>query len=659
MKKIIILFSSLFYIDFAFILLGFGSVSFGAIIRIILSNLTISFLMHFIKNKKIFKRVSLILIIVLSLYAFIQLEFKNFLSTYYSFKAVSKGIGGVKGYIWYFISSAKPSYYLVFLSIAVYLLLDEYLKLDEKKLVDDIFKKIYKDQYKKKLRKAKTRFTIEKKILICIIIFLLTILAPLTSSINDLVLAYTYNDNYDIILNNIGSNHFLFKDLYSSIFPRKLEFVIEEENKAIEGEDVLVEKESLSKIIDDSEWKSLVDSETNKSIKNIDDYLLSKSTYHETKHTGEFEDCNFIYFLVESFDYISIDENLTPTLYKMWSEGYHFTNHYTPVFACCTGDSEFVSMTGIYPLRSVCTAYEALDTNLTTSLAGLFKQSGYSVKAFHNWGDQFYKRSKLEPAYGVDEYLDVNGLDIKRISGWQSDADLIESALPHFINEDKFFSFFITSSMHWPYDSSSTLGDKYLNEINEYYPNYPIEVKRYISKCMEFDRGLELLLEELEKAGKLDNTVISIFADHRPLKFETPTLVKYTQLVDRSGSHDNNLTPYIIYNNKTRGKEINTPCSTIDHVPTIANLFNLNYDPRFYMGHDAFEDDCIVIFNSLDWITTKGSYSKSSGKASEGLDKEYVDTINAHVKNVTNISKAIIEYNYFDKRKSVIYPKYK
>lgn len=657
MKKLACLLVSLLYIDISFILLGFRTFSFSTFIRILLTDLTISLLLMFIKNKKWFKRISIIVISVLSLYAFIQLQFKNFMSTFYSFRAVGKGIGGVKGYIWYFISSAKPRYFLVFLSIAIFIVMHTFININEKNIAENIFKYIYKADYKKKLRKAKMTFTLSKKILICFNVFLLSTLFPYISRDNDLVNAYQFEDNYDTLLKNIGTNHFLFKDLYSSVFPRKTEFVIEKETlPVLEGR---TEEENLEKTIDDSEWISLMEKETNKSIKNIDEYLMAQSTDHETKHTGEYEDCNFIYFLVESFDYIAIDENLTPTLYKIWSEGYHFSNHYTPVFACCTGDSEFVSMTGIYPLRSVCTAYETLDTNLTTSLAGLFKEKGYTVKAFHNWDDQFYKRSKLEYAYGVDEYLDINDLKMKHISGWQSDAALIEDALPHFINEDKFFSFFITSSMHWPYDESSTLGDKYLKEINEYYKDYPIEVKRYISKCMEFDRGLELLLNKLEEAGKLDDTVISIFADHRPLKFDTQTLFKYTKIVERSGSHDNNLTPFIIYNNKTRGKEINTPCSTIDHVPTIANLFNLNYDPRFYMGHDAFEDDCIVIFNSLDWITKDGEYSKGTNKGSEGLDEDYIKAINSHVKNVTNISKTIIDHNYFDKRKSVIYPKYK
>lgn len=660
MKKICSLFISLLFIDASFILIGFESFSFGTVIRIIITNLTLSLLLSFINDNKAYKITSIIALSIFSIYAVVQLQFKNFMSTFYSFKAVSKGIGGVKDYILYFITSAKPIFFLVFLSIAIFILLDKYLNIDEKQIIENIYKKLYKSNYKKKLKKIKSS-SIEKKVLICINLLLLSILSPLVSRQDDLVFAYKFQDNYDILLNNLGPNHFLFKDLYSTIFPRKTEFTIEKEIIPIDThiDNSEEDEEELEKTIDDSKWISLMENETNNSIKNVDEYLMSKSTEHETKYTGKFEDYNFIYFLVESFDFIAIDENLTPTLYKLWNESYHFTNHYTPIFSCATGDSEYVAMTGIYPLRSVCTPYEALDNNLNTSLAGLFKEKGYTVKAFHNWTDQFYKRSQLEYAYGVDDYKDYNQLDIKTIVGWQSDVDLIEKALPDFINEDKFFTFFITSSMHWPYDSPSTLGDKYINEINKYYSDYPTDMKRYLSKCMELDKALELLLTKLDEAGKLDDTVISLFADHHPLKFDLSTLYKYSKTLIRTKDHDADLTPFIIYNSKTKSKEINNPCSTIDHVPTIANLFNLNYDPRFYMGHDAFEKECIVVFNNLDWITIKGSYSKGSNTASKGLDNDYIEAINSHVKNITNISKTIIDYDYYEKRKSVIYPEYK
>lgn len=657
MKKFVSLLISLLYIDFLFIFIEFNSITLGGLIRILLTNITISLLVSFIKNDKAYKIVSYVLLTILSIYSYVQLEFNNFMSTFYSFKAIEQGFAGVKGYIWYFISSSKAEYFLVLLSLLIFALLDHFLKIDDKKVNDYIYRLLHKNETKKRSKKTKPVLTIFNRILLFFILLFLTILSPLTSNINDLITAYTYNDNYELILKNTGSNHFLFKDFYSFLFPRKIEFVIENENTTLLN-DTNAEDEK-EETIDDSEWISLMEAETNTSIKNIDEYLLSRPTNHETKHTGEFEDCNFIYFLTESLDYIAIDENLTPTLFKMWNDGYHFTNHYTPMYSCGTGDSEFTAMTGVLPLRSVCTPYEVLNTNLHTSLAGLFKESGYNVRAFHNWNDQFYKRTQLEVAYGIDEYRDIDKLDIKLVKGWQSDVSLIENALPYFIDDDKFFTFFITSSMHWPYDESSYIGDKYVSQINEYYPDYPSDVKRYISKCMELDKALELLLNKLEEAGKLDNTVISLFSDHKPYKLNSSDIVKYSQLKDRNGRYGTDLTPFIIYNTKTRGKEIDTICSTIDHVPTIANLFNLNYDPRFYVGNDAFEDQSIVIFNNLDWITNKGSYVVSTNKSSDGLNQEYVGSINSQVKNIANISKAILQYDYFEKRKSVIYPEYK
>lgn len=646
MKKTLTVLLSLFTIDIIFILCGFDTINLGTIFRVLMTDLCIGLLLNLIKDKKKHKITSIIIISIFALYAFIQLEFKNFVGAYYSLKAVSNGIGGAKGYIWYFIISSKLKYYLVFLGVAVFILCDKYLN-------EDILSK-----YIKKLNISEIT-----KVVILTNIITLTFALPLASTSDDLVMAYRYHDNYDMLLNNIGPSQFFFKDFFSLLFPRKYEFQMEE--------DEIIEEEknnsnsyysslNLNPIeIDDTKWQQIMNKEEDTSIKNIDEYLISLNKNHSNEYTDMFKGYNFIYILTESLDFMAIDEDLTPTLYKMWNNGYHFTNHYSPIYSCATGDSEFTAMTSIYPYRSVCTPYEVLDTNLETSLAGLFKQEGYTVKAYHNWTDQFYKRSKLEYAYGFEDYKDFEQLKIKAIKGWQSDVELVNKALPEFINEDRFFTFLITSSMHWPYDEDSNLGNKYISEINKYHKDYPIEVKRYLSKSMEFDRALETLLKSLEEAGKLDNTVISFFSDHRPFKFESDIFKKYSTIVDRNKTYGNYLTPFVIYNSKLNGEEINNVCSTIDNLPTIANLFGLNYDPRLYMGKDAFTDECIVVMNNLDWITNKGSYKKSTDKASTGITDEYKEKINAHIKNMTNISKTILDYDYFKLRKEIIYPTYK
>ena len=56
-----------------------------------------------------------------------------------------------------------------------------------------------------------------------------------------------------------------------------------------------------------------------------------------------------VVFVAEAFSPMSISEDLTPTLYKMYNEGFQFTNFYTPVYYVSTSDGEYVSLTSLLP----------------------------------------------------------------------------------------------------------------------------------------------------------------------------------------------------------------------------------------------------------------------------------------------------------------------
>ena len=232
----------------------------------------------------------------------------------------------------------------------------------------------------------------------------------------------------------------------------------------------------------------------------------------------------------------------------------------------------------------------------------------------------------------------------------------MKQAIPHFINEDKFMAHIVTSSMHFPYDMNSTLGNRYMEQINEVHPDYHINIKRYLSKCMELDKGLNTLLTSLEEAGKLEDTVIVMFADHHPLKTTLDTLTEYTTQFDRSYGLNEDKTPLIIYNAGTESKDIETVSSTFDVLPTVANLFNLNYDPRLYVGTDIFSnEENTVIFTNGDWISTYGWYDASEGTFTNFDDsnpaaENWVQNQNKKVINSTNISLMIYKTDYFKKR---------
>ena len=232
---------------------------------------------------------------------------------------------------------------------------------------------------------------------------------------------------------------------------------------------------------------------------------------------------------------------------------------------------------------------------------------------------------------------------------------------PEFINQDKFMTAIITSAMHYPYEKYSVLGTRYLDEINEVHPDYPDAVKSYLSKCMDFDAAMKYLLDELEAAGKLEDTVIMFFNDHHPFELDEQTIADYS-FTDFDRMEDLNIDrgQFIIYNAGQPAQEFTGVNSTFDILPTMLNLFNISYDPRLYMGADYFSSkEKVVYMPEGDWITDMGIYFMGSGEF-KGREPEqgYKEAISKEIQNMLNISKMIFKSDYFKNRQFITTPKY-
>ncbi len=628
-------FISLLLIDLIFYLISFEKLRFIALLRMILINGALAFLCTLFTSKtkkRLNTIICFILIFLFGVYAYIQLGLKNMLETYYSFKAVADGGFRVSEFVGYFIKSTKWTYYLEFLPAILYLILRRY----------------FNDDYK-----------ISIKMIAVPIICASLLLLSLINSEGPLKEAIKGQDNLDVIVSHTGVNTFLFEDISSLFISHENNLVIENaEEEMIEEE---IPKEiSLKRTFDDTRWLNDIDEENDDTLKTIDNYLISRPIENKNDMTGHYEGYNFIYFLVESLDYMGIDKELTPTIWKMMNDGYYFSNHYTPVFTCGTGDSEFASMTSLMPYGSNCTVYSVTHNNLSNSIATLFKNKGYSTYEFHNWDDTFYKRSELSKAYGVDVYKDIDDLDFDIVYGWQSDSILAEKTMDYYINDDNFFVYYVTSTMHWPYNEDSYYGNHYLDRINEVHPDYPLEVKRYISKTMEFDKMLETLIDGLKKADKLDKTVFCFWPDHHPFNISVDYVKRYTNIIDRYQPYGFYMSPFIIYCANDKGETNTSICSTFDHLPTVANLFNLNYDPRLYVGNDIFNDNCRVILTNGDWINNDGIYIYASDEFinfnNSETSKEKIDKITTEVRNTVKVSRAMVSTDYFNKRSYLVNP---
>ena len=69
---------------------------------------------------------------------------------------------------------------------------------------------------------------------------------------------------------------------------------------------------------------------------------------------------------------------------------------------------------------------------------------------------------------------------------------------------------------------------------------------------------------------------------------------------------------------------------SIDVLPTVLNLFGLEYDSRIIMGKDILSTSTgIAIFKDKSWVTDKGTYYASKGKfVGEDVDDDYIKNIN-------------------------------
>ena len=94
---------------------------------------------------------------------------------------------------------------------------------------------------------------------------------------------------------------------------------------------------------------------------------------------------------------------------------------------------------------------------------------------------------------------------------------------------------------------------------------------------------------------------------------------------------------------------IDKPCMSSDVLPTVYNLFGVNYDSRLFTGQDILSDSLgIAIMRNRSFVTSKGTYFSNNNYFTGSEDAEYIKNINQLVNNRLTISKLILKTNYYN-----------
>lgn len=428
------------------------------------------------------------------------------------------------------------------------------------------------------------------------------------------------------------------------------ELVINNDNNIEEPTDILEEIKYNELDID---FEKLSKIENNSSLQQLAEYFKNAEKTRQNEYTGIFRDKNLIFILAEGFNEIAVDENLTPTLYKLTHEGFVFNNFYSPVFLSTTG-GEFQAMTGLIPTQEILSSWKTPGKELLFSLGNVFNDLGYNVNAYHNWTYNYYSREITMPALGFNNYMACwNGLqNYMNCRKWPtSDIELISKTSPMYIsNANKFMTYYITLSGHAEYNfSGNYIAAK--NKILVDHLNYSTPIKAYLATQIELDRSLEILINNLKEAGVLDNTVISLVGDHYPYTIDINTINKISAY-EKDSVVEVNHSNFIIWNNQIGTIEVNKVGSQIDVLPTLLNLFGIEYDSRLIIGKDILSDsEGLAIFSNRSWVSDKGTYfandKKFVPKENVEIPDGYVNYINHAVANKYTISKLLIDNNYY------------
>lgn len=364
--------------------------------------------------------------------------------------------------------------------------------------------------------------------------------------------------------------------------------------------------------------------------------LEETPSVHE--YVGEFEGKNLVFILAESYDEIALDPILTPHLYRLKTEGYDFSQHYTPVFQRTTSDTEFIFNTGWIPsIEDGPTVSIFKENTYSQSLANRFNEKGYLTQAFHGNYKEFYGRHIVYENYGYDAFYGRDELDLNAIDG-RFDARFFEQAKDLILPENApFMSFIITFSGHSPYNEHHDVGQANYDQVNLIYPDIPEELKYYYAVQVELDKMVGLLFDSLDEKGLLDETVILLSGDHYPYTMTQSIYEDYSGHRLDYEKYQGNL---YLWSNSVTPQTISKQTTSYDILPTLSVLFNLG-ENEIELGHDMFSSIITPVYTKHYAYIMNGDYLTLSDSTSSNLLE------NKRIAQHYLLAKLLLRTNYF------------
>ncbi|GFI04199.1 LTA synthase family protein [Lachnospiraceae bacterium 64-25] len=401
----------------------------------------------------------------------------------------------------------------------------------------------------------------------------------------------------------------------------------------------------------------------------IDAYVSTLTPSSQNAYTGLFEGKNLILICAEAFSGFLIDPELTPTLYRLSTNGINFNDYYQQSIAGTTG-GEYQLLFGLIPTSGGSSIKEITQNGTHTNMGELLNDQGYFGMAFHNSTYTYYDRHETHTRLGYSGgYMGVgNGLEDLISPKWPaSDLELVQETLPMYIDKQPFNVYYMTVSGHSVYAfGNNAMSRENKDAVDAWCAkknlSYTEPVRAYLAANLELEKAVAYLVETLEEKGIADDTVICIAPDHFPYGLDSDaSLGNMPYLSELYGYpvntyEERDRSRAIIWCGALEDKEpiiVDTPSSSLDILPTLCNLFGVEWDSRLYVGRDVLSDALpLVFFGNYDWKTDLGYYSSTSKiftptDENAVIPEDYVEKISSMVRNRMTFSKSVLSNDYY------------
>ena len=416
----------------------------------------------------------------------------------------------------------------------------------------------------------------------------------------------------------------------------------------IETEEMMLD--TSPNIIDDIDFEQLAGMTESAAKKKLCNYFAASSGTNKNEYTGLLEGYNVIYICAEAFSNLAVNEEITPLLYKLSHEGIVFTNFYNS-YPNTTTNGEFAFMTGLWPDVSrkadngamTGSFGKSVKNYMPYSLGNIFTTMDVKSFAYHNYLGTYYGRNKTHVNMGYKcKFMEK----MKFTTSYPtSDLEMFKQTVDDYIGLDRFNVYYMTFSGHAPYKDGNPMCHRNIKSVPTKYDGRTLgeQARCYFAGQIELEKALQYLLDRLEEAGKLDNTLIVMAGDHYPYRLDDKSAKNILGYLPDENFEKYHSTCIMWSGGISDPIVCDVPCCNVDILPTVLNLLGIEYDSRMLSGTDVFSDSPhVAMLYNKNIITDSFKYNASSGKVTPiDTDEEVdMDELKTRAAAVYDIQKA-------------------